>query len=224
MYRTTAASAARRLTHSRSQAAARVALVAAILLGGVRIADAQAASEQKTADTPAPQEQRPRWELTLPTGTVVPVAAQRDAIKRGHLTAVQVSYVVRPDLAITSTVGWARSRDVASIGAPKLDVFTYDLGAEVRAPRWRAGKSITFSPFAGGGAGARSYNYRDLEVDARHNVGAYVGGGGEIGFRRVRVRLEVRDYVTGFKPLAGPGTTQARNDVVVMTGLHFTRR
>jgi hypothetical protein len=38
------------------------------------------------------------------------------------------------------------------------------------------------------------------------------------------LHLEVRDYVTGFRPLAGGGTADARNDVVVMTGLRFSRR
>ncbi len=169
-------------------------------------------------------EQKPRWEFDVPTGTVVPTGAQRGAIKRGSLTAAELSYVVRPDLAITATLGWARSRDIHSIGEPKLDVFTYDLGAEVRAPRWIAGKAITFSPFAGGGAGARSYNYRNLAVGARHNAAAYVSAGGEFGIWRVRLRIEVRDYVTGFKPLGGGGTADARNDVVVMNGLRVCFR
>ena len=37
------------------------------------------------------------------------------------------------------------------------------------------------------------------------------------------LRLEVRDYVAGFKPLAGGGTADTRNDVVIMAGLRFDR-
>ena len=165
-----------------------------------------------------------RWELVVPSGIIVPTGVQRDAIKRGNLTAVQLAYVARPAFAITSTFGWARSRDVATTDDPKLDVFTYDVGAEVRAPRWLAGRAMTFSPFAGGGVGGRSYNYRRLDVDATHNVGAYVGAGGELGFRRVRVRLEARDYVTGFKPLDGAGAARTANDIVVMAGLRLVSR
>ena len=69
-------------------------------------------------------------------------------------------------------------------------------------------------------AGARSYNYRSLHVDARHDVSA----GGEIGLGRVGLRLEVRDYVSGFKPLDGGGTAATRNDVVVLAGLRFGTR
>ena len=165
-----------------------------------------------------------RWELVVPGGAIVPTGVQRDAIKRGNLTAVQLTYVARPAFAVTSTFGWARSRDVATAGSPKLDMFTYDVGAEVRAPRWLSGKTVTFSPFAGVGAGGRSYNYRKLDVAATHNVAAYASAGGELGFRRVRVRLEARDYVTGFKPLDGVGGARTGNDVVVMAGLRLVSR
>ena len=116
--------------------------------------------------------------------------------------------------------GWARSRDVATAGDPKLDVFTYDVGAELRVPSWKKG----FAPFAGAGLGGRSYNYRKLDVDATHNVSAYASAGGELGVRRVRVRIEARDYVSGFKPLSGEGAARTGNDVVVMAGLRLVSR
>ena len=72
-------------------------------------------------------------------------------------------------------------------------------------------------------SGARSYNYRNLDVDATHNVAAYAATGGEVNAGRVGVRLEVRDYVAGFKPLTGAGTASTRNDVVIMVGLRFRK-
>ena len=82
---------------------------------------------------------------------------------------------------------------------------------------------MTFAPFVGAGAGARSYNYRNLDVDATHNVAAYGAAGGELGVGRVGLRLEVRDYVTGFKPLAGRGASDTRNGVVIMVGVRFKK-
>ena len=201
---------------------------AAVVTLSCTLASASTLSAQ-TAEPHAAPEQPARWELTLPTGTVVPTGAQRAALKRGTLNAAQVAYVAHRAFAVTATLGWARTRDLASADTPKLDVFTYDVGAEVRAPRWRSGESVTFAPFAGVGAGGRSYDYRKLDVDATHNVAAYAAVGGELGVRRVRVRVEARDYVTGFKPLGGAGTMDtrgavARNDVVVMAGLRFVRR
>jgi hypothetical protein len=165
-----------------------------------------------------------RWSLLIPSGTIVPTGAQRHAIKRGNVTALQLAYTLRPALAVTSTFGWARSRDVATDGAPKLDVFTYDVGLEARAPRWLDGNGMAFTPFAGAGIGGRSYNYRKLDIDATHNAGGYLSAGGELRIRRVGVRLEARDYVTGFKPLDGAGSGRTGNDVVVMGGLRLFLR
>ena len=164
-----------------------------------------------------------KWEFRIPSGGLVPTGAQRESLKDAHLTAAQASYVVRPAFAITATVGWARSRDLASAADPKLDVFTYDVGAEARAPEWFARRAVTFRPFVGAGAGARSYNHRSLDRDATHNVAGYGTVGGEFGAGRVGLRLEARNYVTGFKPLVGVGDAKSRNDLALLEGLRFNR-
>ena len=197
-----------------------ILLAAAI---GCAILTASNVSAQGTDSLSTPKATS-RWAFLVNSGTLVPTGAQHDAIKRGNLTAAQLTYVARPALAFTSTVGWARSRDVAVAGDPKLDVFTYDVGAEVRAPRSITGERVTFAPFVGAGAGGRSYDYRKLEIAATHNLAAYESVGGELGVGRVRVRLEARDYVTGFKPLGGQGAARTGNDVVLMAGLHFASR
>jgi hypothetical protein len=164
------------------------------------------------------------WEFRVPSGGLLPTGAQRDALKDAHLTGAQVSYAIHPAFALTATLGWARSRDLVSANDPKLDVFTYDLGAEARTPEWFVGRAVTFSPFVGAGAGARSYKHRKLDVDATHNVAGYGAVGGELGMGRIGVRLEARDYLTGFKPLVGSGGASTRNDVVIMAGVRFNRR
>jgi hypothetical protein len=177
------------------------------------------AQEQTTADQGSP------WEFIVTSGTVVPTGAQREAIRRGKVTAAQVSYLARPGFAVTASVGWGRTRDLALADQPRLDMFTYDVGAEFRASRWLEGGLWSLSPFAGVGAGGRSYNHRSLAVDATHNVAGYASVGGELGIgSRVRMRLEARDYVTGFKPLDGSGHANARNDVTVLGGLRIRVR
>jgi hypothetical protein len=178
----------------------------------------------RTATAQVPAEPSRAWEFRVPTGGLVPTGAQRNALKDAHLSAVQLSFPVRPAFAITATAGWARSRDLASANDPKLDVFTYDLGAEARAPEWFAGRAVTFSPFVGAGAGARSYNHRTLDVDATHNVAGYGAVGGELRAGRVGLRLEARDYVSGFRPLADRGSARTRNDVVALLSLSLRTR
>lgn len=208
----TAASAAQRST-LRLSARAALAAAAGFLVIGSGSAHAQSAPPRA-----------PRWELRVTGGAFAPTGTQRNVLKDAQVTAAQLSWVPRPSLAITGTFGWARSRDLTSFESPKLDVFTSDLGVEARSAPVAAGRSMTFTPFVGIGAGARSYNYRSLDVDATNNLAAYGSVGGEIGVRRLGVRLEARDYVTGFKPLVGGGKSDARNDVMILVAVQFKRQ
>ena len=164
------------------------------------------------------------FELLTSSGALIPTGAERGAIKDAPLSTIQASYVMHSRFAVTTMFGWARSRDLAAMNAPKLDVFTYDVGAEARGPEVNANESVSLMPFAGIGAGARSYNYRKLDVDATHNLAGYASAGGEVGMGRVHLRLELRDYVAGFKPLNGVGASATRNDVVALVGLRFATR
>lgn len=222
MFSTTPVSGAdSRAARTTYRAIAPIALVAAILLGGTHAAVAETTTEEAPAKDQSTTERPSKWEFLVDSGVLFPTGAQRDIIKQANITAAQLSYVVRPDLAITTTLGWARARDITSVANPRLDIFTYDIGAEFRPVHWLAGRTVNFSPFAGIGAGGRTYNYHSLNVDATHNIAGYVSAGGEFGIRRVRLRLEVRDYVTGFQPLNGVGSSGARNDVVAMIGLRI---
>jgi hypothetical protein len=165
-----------------------------------------------------------RLELRITTGELVPTGTQRNALNKGKVTAAQLSWAVRPSLAIVGTFGWTRARDIASAGEPKLDVFSYDLGLEARGRRLRDGRAVTFAPIAGFGAGTRSYNYRKLDVDATNNLAAYASAGGDIAIGRLGMRLEARNYVTGFKPLIGSGKSATRNDVVFMAAVRLDRK
>lgn len=190
----------------------RSAAIATLLTNLPILASAQSASARNQT-----------WELRIPSGSLIATGDLRHEIKNAQSSAVQLSWAVRPQLAITGTFSWARSRDLASAGAPKLDVFTSDVGAELRsAERNREGR-VSARGFVGAGAGARSYNHRTLDVNATHNLAAYASVGGELGIQRIALRLEARDYATGFRPLMTGGTSSARNDVVVMVAVRFNR-
>ena len=192
--------------------------IIAVGLLGIILSAPHIAAAQSVSGEPA------KLEFRVAGGGLVATGAQRNSLKDAQFTAAQLSWLVRPSLAITGTFGWARSRDVASVDSPKLDVFTSDLGIEARPTQWNLTRAVTFSPFIGVGAGARSYNYRNLNVDATNNLAGYVAVGGEVAVGRVGLRLEARDYATGFKPLVGAGTSATRNDVLIMAGLSFNRR
>ena len=182
------------------------------------------ASSTRTSEAQASTPQASAWEFRLTSGALVPTGNQRNSLKGAEISAAQLSWLVRPSVAVTGTFGWARSRDRASLNAPKLNVFTSDLGVEVRPTHWFADRRVSISPFAGLGAGARSYDYRKVDADATHNLAGYGAVGADFGVDRVGVRFEARDYVSGFKPLVGAGKSDARNDVVMTVALNFNRR
>lgn len=160
-----------------------------------------------------------RFALRITSGAFVPTGSQRGALADAQMTAAQLSWSIRPALAVTGTFGWARSRDLGVTNSPKLDVFTSDLGIEARRTNALARRAA----FIGLGAGVRSYDYRKLDVDATNNVAGYAAAGGEVAIWRIGMRVEVRDYVAGYEPLTGTGPTTMRNDVVVMGALRYAR-
>jgi hypothetical protein len=158
------------------------------------------------------------FEIRPYAGAFIPTGKQRDLLRDAVLVGGQASYRIIPELALTATVGWSPSKDRITPGDQKLDVWQYDLGAELRAPSWVTWGPADFTPFIGLGAGGRTYSYRDLDVDSKTNVAGFGVLGGELGFGRIGWRVEARDYVSQFKPFDG-GDSTTRNDVTVATGL-----
>lgn len=177
----------------------------------------------RPADAQSSVATRPGFELLVPLGTVVSTGAQENDVKNAKLTAVQLSYGLRPDLVLTSTVGWARTTPLGLGPEAKLDLFTYDAGVEYRLARRSPDRGINFKPFTGVGIGARTHSYRHVDVATTHNLATYASVGGELGLLRVLVRLEVRDYLTWVTPLGASDATR-RNDVAVLAGLRLDLR
>jgi hypothetical protein len=161
------------------------------------------------------------FELRPYVGAYIPTGDQRDLLEDAVLVGAQASYSFIPQLALTGTFGWSPSKDRITAGDQTLDVFQYDLGLEGRAPAWYTSGtgSWSFTPFAGLGIGARTYDYRDLDIDSQTNLAGYGALGGELGFGRIGARLEARDYVSRFEPLTGNGDAKTRNDVTLAAGL-----
>ena len=161
------------------------------------------------------------FELRPFVGAYIPTGDQRDFLKDAVLAGAQLSWRAIPAVAITGTFGWSPSKDRITAGNQTLDIYQYDVGAELRAASLYHGGLLEFSPFAGLGVGGRTYNYRVLNVDSKTNVDGYAAVGGDIGFGPIGLRVEGRDYVSQFKPLTGSGDTKTRNDIGVAFGVTY---
>ena len=161
------------------------------------------------------------FELRPFVGAYIPTGDQRDLLKDAVLTGAQLSWRAIPALAITGSFGWSPTKDRVTPGNQTLDIYQYDVGAELRSASLYKGTLWDFSPFVGLGLGGRTYNYRDLDVDSKTNFDGYAALGGDIGFGPLGLRIEGRDYVSQFKPLTGSGDTKTRNDIGVTVGVSY---
>ncbi len=190
----------------------RFAVVAMIIGGTIPAAQAD-----------VPNSEKPSWEFSVNSGRLFSAGTQPGNVKGAEFSAAQLFYLPSPNFAVTGAVGWGRSRDLSVAGSPKLDIFTYDFGAEIRADRQKISRSITFRPLLGAGVGARSYSYRNLPISTASQPAGYVSAGGEFGHNRVRLRVELRDYLSGFRP-RNSGATELRNDMTLIIGLRLVER
>ena len=154
-------------------------------------------------------------------GAYIPTGDKRDQLKDAVLTGAQLSWRALPALAITGSFGWSPSKDRITAGNQTLDIYQYDVGAELRAASLVNGGAWELSPFAGLGLGGRTYNYRDLDVDSKSNFDGYAALGSDVGFGPIGFRIEGRDYVSQFKPLTGSGDTKTRNDIGLAFGVTY---
>jgi hypothetical protein len=78
------------------------------------------------------------------------------------LAGLTASYDVLPYLAVVGSFGWAPT-EVKNLSNSKLDLYQYDLGVQGQYA-FDAGYGLTLTPFAGLGAGGRTYSFRDLDA------------------------------------------------------------
>jgi hypothetical protein len=173
----------------------------------------------------------PRFEVRPFVGAYLPTGDQRDLLSDVVVLGGQLGYAVTGNLAVLGSIGWAAPKDAlgsAAGGAGRsgrgetVDLFQYDVGVEGRVPGLLGGMTWAVSPFAGVGVGGRTYRYRDLDgSDAQTNVAGYGALGLDVApaAGRLGVRVEARDYVSGFKGLRGEfADRRTRNDVTLTAG------
>lgn len=168
-------------------------------------------------------------ELRPFVGAFIPTGENRELLQDAVLTGGQLAYRLTPAFGIVGTFAWSPSTDRTTWGAPgalrreaDVSVFQYDLGVEGHLPNRVEGSRWGISAFGVAGAGARTYDYRDLDQAAETSFAGFVGVGTDLGpvAGRWALRLEARDYISAFKGLRGElMERKARNDVVLAVGL-----
>jgi hypothetical protein len=158
-------------------------------------------------------------------GALVAVGSQHDAMKNGVLVGGQGAWALDPNFAVLGTFGWSRSQDLTSAQQPNLDLYQYDLGLEGRTNDLTRGTVVITRPYAAVGAGARTYDLRNVVgTHLQTNPLLYSALGVELDHSGgvFGLRLEARDNITAFKGFRGEFADRtARHDLQFSAGLTF---
>jgi hypothetical protein len=162
-----------------------------------------------------------RWELRPFAGVFVPTGSHGNTLKAGATAGLQGAYNFNRYVSAVGTFAYSATEEETFLN-DDVDVFQYDIGAEAGIDK-QLTSSLTLRPFLGLGMGGRAYDYNDRQVESQYNVAGYGAGGAELRMGRYGWRIEVRDYVTGFKGLSGElDSRRTRNDLSISSG--FTVR
>lgn len=159
------------------------------------------------------------WAFQIASGKLYPTGAQRSGLTSGNYTSAQLSRSITSAFSLNASAGWARSHSAGTDEPPKLSIYTYDIGGELRAPQVRIHGRMSGNASIGLGVGGRSYDGSAAAFHAQRRASGYAAVGAEIGTPHVSLRVDVRNYVSGATSRDG-----VRNDVVVIPGLRIVRK
>jgi hypothetical protein len=151
-------------------------------------------------------------------GVFVPTGSMRDDFKTATLLGAQVALELSSNWHVLSNVSFTHGHNRLYATSDRTNIWQYDAGVEgnLVVPM---GERWLFRPFAGLGAGGRTYDYRG-EVDTRSCTAGYGALGSEFQTGPVALRLEARDYLSCFEsPISGYKKT--RNDLGFAFGLAY---
>lgn len=176
------------------------------------------ASGAASAQQPSPR----RFEISPFTTAYVPTGTHANTLESGFGAGILGAYALNRYFSAVGRFAYSSTED-RSTATNDVNVFSYDLGAEAGVEKHLT-TALRIRPFLGLGMGGRAYDYDDRESDAQFNVAGYGAGGAELLMGRFGWRVEVRNYVSGFKGLSGElDSRQTRNDLSISSGmaLHF---
>lgn len=171
-----------------------------------------------TATQARAQEPERKFAIAPFVGAYVPTGDIRDVLDDSLLVGVTASYDVHRYVAVLGSFSWAPSQAKGIVAGEDVDLFQYDLGVQGQYPI-ALNADWTFKPFVGVGAGARTYSFRDLDVDAETDFAGYVAAGGALQYEALELSVSVRDQLSAFDGLAGQDDSTTSNDLSMFASI-----
>lgn len=157
-------------------------------------------------------------------GAYVPAGNLRDDLSDALSLGAVARFDANDWVGITGSFTWAPTQaTVPTLSAREedLDLLQYDVGLEIR-PFAGRGADWAAAPFLAAGVGARTYNFRGLNIDAQTDIAGFAAVGTDIALTNVSLRLEARGYLTDFDGYTGTmADSERRGDFTFRAGLLF---
>jgi hypothetical protein len=171
------------------------------------------------------QEQEParKFQVSPYVGAFLPTGDHRDVLDDAFLSGLTLSLDVHRYVSVVGPFGWAASQGMEGFSRDQdLDVFQYDLGVQGQYPIALA-HGLTLKPFVGAGVGARTYEFRDLDLDSETDFVGYFSAGANVDYRAFTVGVTMRDYLSNYDGIGAEEGSSTRNDISLFTtvGVRF---
>ncbi len=190
-----------------------------VLAVAALLAIASTASAQRSFAPKAGPEIRPL------VGAYVPVGNQADNFKSAVLVGGQLAFEMSENFHILGGFSWVpQTVKFTGLTSDGADIYQYDAGVEFNLIR-QMNDYWYWRPFAGIGAGGRTYHYTAAGVGSKTCTAGYGTLGTEFQRGIYAIRLEARDNMSCFEsPISGLKKTN--NDLSFSIGLayHFSMR
>lgn len=158
-------------------------------------------------------------------GAYVPTGSQADAFKTAVLVGGQVAFEMSDYFHLVGEFTWVPSTlKFTGLSSTGADIYQYDAGVEFNLLH-HLNDEWLLRPFAGLGAGGRTYAYTAADVSNKTCAAGYGTLGTEFQRGIYAIRLEARDNMSCFEsPITGD--TKTNNDLHFSIGLayHFSMR
>lgn len=168
--------------------------------------------------SPARAQDAPRSQIRAFAGAMIPTGQQAHDFASAPLFGGTLATQTGTHTTTIASLSWAPAVNRFPGIRPRVQIVTWDIGLEVASvPHTSAARTV---PFGGIGLGARSYEYDDDTLTSPNLLSGYLAAGVELRRGRPTLRLEVRDYISGFRrPSADKHSI--RNDMMLGLGVAY---
>lgn len=168
----------------------------------------------------------PLWAQTITpelrpfVGAYMPTGAMSNVMKSSALFGMQGALEVNPNLHVIGTLGWAPAHNKFTGYDENVNIFSYDIGAELGLVR-PMGSGWEFKPFFGLGGGARTYDYKATGFPTHTSALGYLSAGSEFQLNPVALRVEARANAYDYKSPVTNVSANTRNDIALLFGFAY---